>query len=301
MAHYTLLTEGSDRLSKQDNDHHSCASESDLFLENDLPLRPQKPFYHQCFRSIVLHSILCAFNLIFCLAIWYWARKDCPFGVYGPSLVYTPALEAIAYESRTWDSASTFFRNGSVNPNRLRKELGPPSAESDAAWAELIQYQNIRLKKEELGEYRDQPGLVEVADGSGYYASISAYHSLHCIKRLHHLMYFDHYYPNKTDQESMFIRKHHGHHCLNALRQTVQCNADLSILPMQWGPTTRTPIGLDGGHHQCVQWEKIDSWMKERSLDVFAPGVIVHPTLGEAYPGGKGNDVGVALDEPMNE
>lgn len=29
------------------------------------------------------------------------------------------------------------------------------------------------------------------------------------VKRLHHLMYFDHYYPNKTDQESMLI-KHHG-------------------------------------------------------------------------------------------
>lgn len=69
---------------------------------------------------------------------------------------------------------------------------------------------------------------------------------------------------------------------------------------MQWGATytpdfptvhhhsnindrTRVPIGLDEGHHQCVQWDKIDSWMKERSLNVFAPGVIVHPTLGKHY------------------
>ena len=89
-------------------------------------------------------------------------------------------------------------------------------------------------------------------------------------------------------------------HCLNILRQTVQCNPDLSILPMQWGATyapglptmpvitdsnnrTRLPIGLDEGHHQCVQWDKIDGWMQERSLDVFAPGVIVHPTLGKNY------------------
>lgn len=40
--------------------------------------------------------------------------------------------------------------------------------------------QNIRLKEEELGEYRNRPGLVEFADGSGYYATLSAYHSLHC-------------------------------------------------------------------------------------------------------------------------
>ena len=39
---------------------------------------------------------------------------------------------------------------------------------------------NIRLRKEELGEHLDRPDLVELADGSGYYASLSAYHSLHC-------------------------------------------------------------------------------------------------------------------------
>lgn len=46
---------------------------------------------------------------------------------------------------------------------------------------------------------------------------------------------------------------------------------------------TRIPIGLDEGHHQCVQWDKIDKWMKERSIDVFAPGVIVHPVLGNYH------------------
>ena len=40
---------------------------------------------------------------------------------------------------------------------------------------------------------------------SGYYATLSVYHSLHCLKRLHHLMYFDHYYPDKTEQEAVFV------------------------------------------------------------------------------------------------
>ena len=79
-----------------------------------------------------------------------------------------------------------------------------------------------------------------------------------------------------------------------------------------------------------MQWEKIDEWMRERHLNVFAPGVIVHPTLGEylgllipgtgradstsvrlfhwlthplgeAYPDGKGSDIGVVLDVLMSE
>ena len=67
-----------------------------------------------------------------------------------------------------------------------------------------------------------------------------------------------------------------------------------------------------------MQWDKIDSWMRQRSFDVFAPGVIVHPTLGmsshhtqslpsidndvgEAYPGGKGDNIGIALDHLMSD
>lgn len=58
--------------------------------------------------------------------------------------------------------------------------------------------------------------------------------------------------------------------------------------------------------------------MKQRSFDVFAPGVVVHPMLGmspqrtckpptinenagEAYPGGKGDDIGIALDHLMSD
>jgi len=41
--------------------------------------------------------------------------------------------------------------------------------------------------------------------------------------------------------------------------------------------------------------------MKERTFDPFTPGLIIHPTLGEAYPGGKGDDVGIALDTLLKD
>lgn len=30
-----------------------------------------------------------------------------------------------------------------------------------------------------------------------------------------------------------------------------------------------------------MNWRRIDDWMKERSVDVYTPGLVVHPTLGE--------------------
>lgn len=46
--------------------------------------------------------------------------------------------------------------------------------------AKHLSDQNIRLSKEELGEYGRKQDLVEFADGSGYYGTLSVYHSLHC-------------------------------------------------------------------------------------------------------------------------
>ena len=215
MAHYRLSTESSERQNKQDDDQDSSAADNETLLEKHLLLQAQEPFHRRHFKIIVLHSLFCTFNLVLYIAIWHLASKDCPFGVYGPGLVYSmfitqeiisnltlccvaPATDAIAYESQMWDSTNIFFTNGSVNPNRQHKEFGPPSPESDAAWAKLIRSkycsvdpgiwvevttdsdQNLRIKKEELGQYHDRPGLVKVADGSGYYATLSAYHSLHC-------------------------------------------------------------------------------------------------------------------------
>ena len=108
----------------------------------------------------MLHSL--TFNLLFYLAVWQWARRDCPFGAYGPGLVYSklsdteevqqpkysciaPALDAVAFETQKWDSTNTFLNNGTVSPNRLHKEFGPPSAELDAAWAELIKSKSCRI------------------------------------------------------------------------------------------------------------------------------------------------------------
>lgn len=85
--------------------------------------------------------------------------------------------------------------------------------------------QNIPLSKQELGEFGETAGLVELAEGSGYYATLAAYHPLHCksiqhentgafqptsqgIKRLHHFMYFEHYYSNRSDVDRTFIQQH---------------------------------------------------------------------------------------------
>jgi hypothetical protein len=74
-----------------------------------------------------------------------------------------PAKDAIAYESQLWDHTNIYFRNGSVNPDRLHKEFGPPSQESDDAWADLIQCKSFHyITSSENNQHRLMHYLTKI-------------------------------------------------------------------------------------------------------------------------------------------
>lgn len=154
MAHYTIVK---DESAQGYDDHESTISNEDLLLEKSIKSQIQKSFYRRHSRPILLHSLCFSLNLLFLISILRWATRDCPYGIYGPDLVYSehdnqlsntleltpspiaPAREAIAYQRQQWDSENIFYNNGSVDPGRLHKGFGPPSLESDNAWTELVQ------------------------------------------------------------------------------------------------------------------------------------------------------------------
>jgi hypothetical protein len=68
----------------------------------------------------------------------------------------------------------------------------------------------VRVNKDELGEFAEDDSIVELTDKSGYYVTVSAFHGLHCIRRLHQYMYPEVYYSDITEHESFFLRRHTG-------------------------------------------------------------------------------------------
>ena len=70
--------------------------------------------------------------------------------------------------------------------------------------------QNIRLQKEQLGPLANDESLVRLSDGSGYFATLAVYHGLHCVKRLHHYIHQDSYYPSLSDSDTQRLLYHTG-------------------------------------------------------------------------------------------
>ena len=67
-------------------------------------------------------------------------------------------------------------------------------------------------------------------------------------------------------------------HCLDILRLSLQCHADLSLMPMRWVEDYPFPWPLFQTTRQCRNWDAIVHWTQEHSTG--AAGRTVHPHLG---------------------
>ena len=120
-------------------------------------------------------------------------------------------------------------------------------------------------------------------------------------------MYQEHYYPNLDDAQREENRLHSGRnpfgianlnlgiflfsprcndanadqeHCLNHLRKSAMCHGDVGMVTYRWGNNSRKPQAAATAH-QCIDWNSLAEWTNERTIDMFKPGFLIHPTKGK--------------------
>ncbi|KAG8416843.1 hypothetical protein J3459_013565 [Metarhizium acridum] len=187
----------------------------------------RRPLIYQHWRAFALHVVLVTVNLTVLLALtsgWLNLRHLRGYD-HRNSL-----RDAVYYEKRFFNLRPIYLDKSTPNPEKLNEFNGPPRKELDLAWGELMQCnivvsststglarqlmfdadQNVRLAKNELGQFRDDDTLVELADGSGYWSTVSVFHGLHCIERLHHFLYAEIYYPDLSDNDAFTLKRHTG-------------------------------------------------------------------------------------------
>lgn len=58
------------------------------------------------------------------------------------------------------------------------------------------------------------------------------------------------------------------------------CHGDVGVITFQWSPDSLVPVA-NSTSHQCVNWEKLATWTKARTVDMMKPGWLIHPTKGQ--------------------
>lgn len=191
------------------------------------------------------------------------------------NLLYSPANEALRWKLHEFNSG-----DGHEGPYS-----GYPRPELEEAWDGLLGKMNVRFSLEDLKAFNRDEDAVQLPDGSGYAGTLNIYHEIHCVKWMHTHMYQEHYYPNLDDAQREENRLH-SEHCLNHLRKSAMCHGDVGMVTYRWANISRKPQAAATAH-QCIDWDSLAEWTNERTINMFTPGFLVHPTKGPAYREGE--------------
>lgn len=149
--------------------------------------------------------------------------------------------------------------------------VGNPE-DTEENWRRLLEPMNFKATEDELlkSNIKIDDRIVRVS-GGGYVGVLSVYHELHCLEALRRSTLRSYYYANMTaagmDHDDRVI----GHltHCIEYIRRTIMCHADVSVYAATWIADSHEKPNKDlisNGERECVNWDAIDKWSRERAL-----------------------------------
>ncbi|KHN95575.1 uncharacterized protein MAM_06632 [Metarhizium album ARSEF 1941] len=146
---------------------------------------------------------------------------------------------------------------------------GPPTAEVEQAWQDLMAYGTISVTAEDVTRIGHNLTAVQFppAAGGGYLAVATGTHQIHCL----HFVWQDHHmasFPETqaTRQGAPDLYERHYEHCVDYIRQTLMCNFDPGIIPYYWVRRHNQPTPDGNTRHKCVNWDALQAWLKARAV-----------------------------------
>ncbi|KAJ0124502.1 hypothetical protein J7T55_005840 [Diaporthe amygdali] len=155
---------------------------------------------------------------------------------------------------------------------------------ADAAWEKIVigtEQGWVNISQEKVNDMGQDS--IQFDDGSGYFFGLDVFHQLHCLNyiRKKTLLYAP-VYQNQPGEEDIPM-KYHIPHCLDSIRLSLQCHADMSVIPQRWAPGWIEPWAIWTNHHQCRNFEHVRDWARQNGL--HSPGQLTHPELGAVRNG----------------
>ncbi|KAE9373180.1 hypothetical protein N431DRAFT_455970 [Stipitochalara longipes BDJ] len=176
-------------------------------------------------------------------------------------------------------------------------------AVADVAWESISMKGGLGWLKvsQEKVNTMQQPS-VEFDDGSGYFFGMDVFHQLHCLNYLRKkTILYNHLYPSeetKVEDEQIppefhirklrqvyfeFAKLTKLAHCIDSIRLSLQCHADLSLVPQRWADGWLEPWAVWTNKHVCRNFNAIRDWAQVNVPKLT--GTLHHPELGVVVTG----------------
>ncbi|KAF5327876.1 hypothetical protein D9619_003923 [Psilocybe cf. subviscida] len=216
-----------------------------LAKDNDHTLRPSTiRHFLQTYMAIFL-GILVAQTvsiILLLLLLLFWLSSPEPY-------LYC----AIKYEIRTF----TFGVDGDFSPYQ-----GVPSSELDHLWEALYSVGFQRISKNDAARLPNKTSPIP-GDADGYITELDVFHQLHCLNFIRKALRPDYYPDMRMGVPEIDV---HVDHCVDSIRQSLMCSADISTVGWQWSDDLQNNTFQGGVAHKCRNFDMIQDWARQQAL-----------------------------------
>ncbi|EMD91266.1 hypothetical protein COCC4DRAFT_155203 [Bipolaris maydis ATCC 48331] len=242
----------------EDNEAHLLSAEEDDGLRARLRAR-EKP------RLSVIKVIIFTLWTVAAFAVGHFTDpswREAKWGSFENGFVE----ERVVAPADIFELTQTVFTGGVDFTPDGEEILGPslyvgePSPEIDAAWDAIIggrthyfsisKEEAVALWGKDAHRYKDRPQ-------GGFTGTLDLFHCLHCLNQLRKALRRD-IYP-----EEKYRGMVHQYHCIDHLRQVIQCQATSVISPTEWHEH-RGQYVAPKQLHTCRNFEKIQQFSQAR-------------------------------------
>ncbi|KAK0509232.1 hypothetical protein JMJ35_008603 [Cladonia borealis] len=265
--------------------------DGDEMQNNDYDSAPEKPTYGMLLLFIMITSM--TLNAILVSGGLYFYSKRGPWNPIFPQILYSPAQMAVEYKV-------VKFKSGFGS--HVTEYQGLPSDELDQRWWDLYGCKpysfsgtsphvfrliavkivgHSRITKEEATQMVNSTVPIP-GDSHHYIVELNVFHQLHCLDTIRKGLYPDHYpsiRPGPNGEDEVFGREHLDH-CVDSIRQSLMCSADISPITWTWSEKQQGAKAQAEVLHTCRDYGRLRDWALGRQLLApFDPSVYVEDNL----------------------
>ncbi|CAA9964399.1 DUF3328 domain containing protein [Pyrenophora teres f. maculata] len=166
------------------------------------------------------------------------------------------------FYQRRFDGNVTFLENATeilhLDP-QTPLYVGPPSPEIDHNWEVITETRYWSISEDEAKRLWGV-GRAQYQDHikGGYTGGFDVFHTLHCLDMLRKQLNPE-YYP-----EHHYGGVEHNSHCIEQIRQTLQCTATGTITPARYSPVLDYLYVDSAQVHTCRKFENLLEYTRSR-------------------------------------
>ncbi|KAE9363153.1 hypothetical protein N431DRAFT_357011, partial [Stipitochalara longipes BDJ] len=142
-----------------------------------------------------------------------------------------------------------------------------PDDEIDDRWDALYNHAFTGMSKQSNDRLLNKTMRTPVEGYQDtYMATLDVFHQLHCLNLIRKAFYPKRYNTSLFDEDGetlVYVRWIHLDHCIDTIRQSLMCSADVAVIGYEWFEREKMTRGRFNAVHKCRDWSRIREWAED--------------------------------------